>query len=134
MIMNYFKKSKRASLVVVYDVESNCYLSVFKDCVSFNIPGGKCFENESFEDAAIRELEEETGAKVDKEDLILLIKEDCGDYTIATYFTLFYKGKLGTDEEHKLGFVPIEYMLSNKNTSWLDYHKKIYDIIKNKNY
>lgn len=132
--MNYFKKSKRASIVVIYDIESETFLSVFKDCVSFNIPGGKCFENETYEDAAIRELDEETGAKINKKDLKLLLKETCGEYTVATYFTLFYKGKLETDEKHKIGFVPLEYILLNKNKSWLEYHKKIYDIIKNNKY
>ena len=129
--MDYLKRCKRASIIVVFDIESNSYLSVFKDCVNFNIPGGKCFVNESFEDAVVRELEEETGAIVKKEDIKLLLKEKCGDYIVATYFTLFYNGKLETDEDHKIGFVPLEYMLSNSNKDWLNYHKKIYDMIKN---
>lgn len=132
--MNHFKKSNRAALVLVFDCESNTYLSVFKDCVSFNIPGGKCFENESYEECAIRELEEETGAIVEKEDLKLLLLETDGYYNIATYMVNDYSGKLTTTEEHKLGFVPLEYLLLNHNKNWVKYHEKIYNIMKNKDY
>lgn len=131
--MSYFQKnSKRSSIVLIYDLESQTYLSIFRDCCSFNIPGGKCFDLESFEDCAIREMDEETNLKIKKKDLKLLLKEQCGDFEVATFTTTEYTGELYAEDGYRLGFVPLEYLLINQNKSWLPYHKKLLNIIKNK--
>lgn len=131
--MSYFRKDeKRASIVLIFDPESQTYLSIFKDCISFDIPGGKCFNNETFEDCAIREISEETNLDIKKEDLKLLLKEKCGDFTVTTFITTEYSGKLEAEDGYKVGFVPLEYLLYNINTTWLPYHKKIIELIKKK--
>lgn len=130
--MSYFKKSKRSSLVFIYDVESSTYLSIFNNPNSFNIPGGKCFENESFEDCAIRELSEETNLNVDKKDLNLIINEKCGDFQVATFLSKNYSGRLEAEDGCKVEFVPLEYLLLNENQSWIPYHKKILEYVKSK--
>lgn len=127
---SFVKDNKRASIVLIFDIESQTYLSIFKDCVSFNIPGGKCFNNESFEECAIRELDEETGLIVKKENLKLLLKEKCNDFEVATFTTTEYTGKLEAEDGFKVGFVPLEYLLLNGNSSWIPYHKKLLNIIK----
>lgn len=131
--MSYFRKDvNRASIVLIYDLESQTYLSIFKDCISFDIPGGKCFQDESFEDCAIRELNEETGLIVNKKDLKLMLKKNCGDYEVATFTTTTYTGKLEPEEGYRVGFVPLEYLLLNINSSWLPYHEDLLKIIKSK--
>lgn len=131
--MSYFSKNNnKASIVLIYDIESQTFLSLFKDCVDFNIPGGKCFNNESFEDCAIRELNEETNLNIKKEDLKLLLKEKCGNYEVATFTTTEYNGRLEAEDGYKVGFVPLDYLLLNSNKMWIKYHEKLLNIIKNK--
>ena len=131
--MSYFQKEDdRASLLLIYDIESQTYLSIFKDCINFNIPGGKCFYKESFEDCVVRELSEETNLDVKKEDLKLLLKERCGNFTVTTFTTTEYSGKLEPEDGYKVKFVPLEYLLLNTNKTWLPYHKKLLKIIKSK--
>ena len=131
--MSYFKRSKRSSLVFIYDIESQTYLSIFNDCISFNIPGGKCFENETYEECAIRELSEETNLNVKKEDLVLILKEECSDFTVATFFAKKYNGIIQPENGYKVSFVPLEYLLLNSNKMWIKYHKKLLNYIKQKN-
>lgn len=132
--MTYFKKDyKRASIVLYYDIESQTYLSIHNDCINFNLPGGKCFMNESYEDCAIRELNEETNLIVKKENLKLILKEKCGIYEVATFLMTECTGILSPEEGYRLNYVPLNYMLLNNNKEWVLYHKKILNYIKQNN-
>lgn len=131
--MSYFRKDdKRASIVLIIDIESQTYLSIFKDCINFNIPGGKCFNEESFKDCAVREMEEETNLKINKKDLKLMLKEKCGEFEVATYTTTEYTGNLYAEDGYRVGFVPLDYMLLTSNNIWLPYHEKLFKLIKRK--
>ena len=124
--MDIFHK-KRASIVLIIDIESQTYLSVFKDFYSYNIPGGKCFINENDIECAIREIREETGLLLDYNHMSLLHSEQCIDYFVSTY------GYINTEEEHFVEFLPLEKLLINKNPLWVKYHKKLLEKIKKKN-
>jgi len=123
--MSLLRDNKRASLILIYDIEAQTFLSVFKNTKSYDIPGGKCFNNELYEDCAIRELEEETGLIVKKKDLKLLHFEKCDSFNIKTFIVYDYYGNIETEEEHHVSFVPIKNLLINENKNWLKYHLKI---------
>ena len=129
--MDIFHK-KRASIVLIIDIESQTYLSVFKDFYSYNIPGGKCFINENDIECAIREVQEETGLFLNPEYLSLLHSEQCADYFVSTYITYTWFGHISTEEEHFVEFLPLEKLLVNKNPLWVKYHKKLLEEIKKK--
>lgn len=129
--MDIFHK-KRASIVLIIDIESQTYLSVFKDFYSYNIPGGKCFINENDIECAIREIREETGLLLDYNNMSLLHSEQCVDYFVSTYITYRWDGYIDTEEDHFVEFLPLEKLLINKNPSWIKYHKKLLEKIKKK--
>jgi 8-oxo-dGTP pyrophosphatase MutT (NUDIX family) len=130
--MDIFHKN-RASIVLIIDLESQSFLSVYKDKYSYNIPGGKCFNDETDIDCAIREVQEETGLYLDKNHLDLLMSEQCEGFVVSTYITYLYYGSIGSEEEHEITFVPLDNLLINKNYKWIKYHKKLLDLIKIKN-
>ena len=65
---------KKSNKVLITSRPKGKFLSGF-----WEIPGGKLFNNESFEDCAVRELYEEIGVSINKEDLknIDLVKRLC---------------------------------------------------------
>jgi 8-oxo-dGTP pyrophosphatase MutT (NUDIX family) len=130
--MNLFHK-KRASIVLIIDLESQSFLSIFKDKHNYNIPGGKCFIDETDIDCAIREVQEETGLYLDEKHLDLIMSEKCEDYIVSTYITYLFYGTISSEEEHEIEFVPFENLLINKNFHWITYHKKLLNLIKIKN-
>ena len=127
--MNLFH-TNRASIVLIIDLESQTFLSVFKDYSSFNIPGGKCFYNETDIDCAIREVEEETGMFIFENKMKLLLSEQCEDFIVSTFITYNFCGTIHSDEDHSIGFFPFEKLLINKNPKWIKYHKKILKMIR----
>ena len=131
--MDFFHK-KRASCVLIIDLESQTYLSVFKNKYSYNIPGGKCFIDETDIECAIREIHEETGLFLETNYMSLLMAEQCEDFFVSTYLTYTWYGDISTEEEHHVDFVPLENLLINKNPLWVKYHKKLLNQLKkNKN-
>lgn len=132
--MDIFHK-KRASCVLIIDLESQTYLSVFKNKYSYNIPGGKCFINETDIDCAIREIQEETGLFLDQNHMSLLMAEQCENFFVSTYLTyVWFDNNISTDEDHFVEFVPLNNLLINKNPLWIKYHKKLLNQLKkNKN-
>tara|TARA_B110000285_G_C15114157_1_gene613042 strand:- start:1973 stop:2353 length:381 start_codon:yes stop_codon:yes gene_type:complete len=126
--MNLFH-TNRASIVLIIDLESQTFLSVFKDSLSFNIPGGKCFLNETDIDCAIREVEEETGLLLFKDKMKLLLSEPCENFIVSTFITYDFCGKIHSDEDHLIKFLPLKKLLINKNRKWIQYHKKILKMI-----
>lgn len=131
--MDIFHK-KRASCVLIIDLESQTYLSVFKNKYSYNIPGGKCFIDETDIECAVREIHEETGLFLEPNYMSLLMGEQCEDFFVSTYLTYIWHGDISTEEEHFVDFVPLNNLLINKNPLWVKYHKKLLNQLKkNKN-
>ncbi len=119
------------ALLLVVDKHSKRFVSVYKHKNSYDIPGGKCKVyqdvNESFENCAIRELFEETGLRVQKDKMFKILDAFDGRYRVVTYVTYNYSGNFFTLENHKIGWVPLEYLKINGNHGWKKYNTIVHD-------
>ena len=119
----------RAACLVVVDKHRKKFASVFKKIGSYDIPGGKTKLIESFEDAARRELFEETGLTVDPRNMHKLLDAFDGQFRVVTFVSFSHKGKLQTNENHYVSWVPLEYLKVNENPRWKKYNSIIYQKI-----
>ena len=118
------------ALLLVVDRFSKKFVSVYKYRNSYDIPGGKCKVyqdvDESFEDCAIRELFEETGLIVHKNKMFKILDAFDGRYKVVTYVTYHYSGNFHTLENHRISWVPLEYLKVNANQGWKSYNTLVY--------
>ena len=119
------------ALLLVVDKHSKKFVSVYKFKDSYDIPGGKCimYENsiEGFEDCAVRELQEETGLKVDKANMFKILDANDGKFRVVTYVSNLYSGNFYTVENHRVGWVPLEFLKFNANQGWRSYNTLVYN-------
>lgn len=119
----------RAACLLVVDRHRKKFLSVFKIHGSYDIPGGKTKIIESYEDAAIRELYEETGIIVDKMNMTKIMDAFDGQYQVVTFLAFIHRGQIQTQEDHIVGWVPFKYLNYNRNPKWQKYNKLVYEKI-----
>jgi len=114
-----------AVCVLIINTNNKDFLAVSlkEDHTDFNLPGGKVEMNESFEEAAIREVKEETGLNVFS--LNFLYKDTDTDYEVITFYTKEYQGFIYTPENHIVKWLPL-YDLT-KSKKWPEYNSMIYN-------
>lgn len=93
------KKLRRASAILIIERGRILACSRKDNPDDFGLPGGKCEEGEGFEDAAIRELFEETGLKAI--DLHYVFERQDGEFHVKTFMPEKYFGTIPSDEEQK---------------------------------
>ena len=108
-------KKDHAQVVILNDKGEICLVSRKEDHEDFGLPGGKLEKGESFEEAAIREVKEETGLDIKNLELIFAMhrKGRMGHTFIAEY-----SGELGTDEDHVVKWGTMEEAIEGKFGYW----------------
>jgi len=95
---------KKSSKILITSRPKGKFLSGF-----WEIPGGKLFNYESFEDCVVRELQEEIGVKVDKKDLknIDLVTHRYKNNIIIMmiYLVEYWSGKIKLKEKQQLSWI-----------------------------
>jgi len=117
----------RAACLLVVDRHRKKFLSVFTIQGSYDIPGGKCKIIESYEDAAIRELYEETGIIVDKINMTKIMDAFDGKFNVVTFLAFVHRGAIQTQEKHLVSWVPLKYLNLNRNPQWQKYNALVYE-------
>ena len=114
-----------AVCVLIINETNKHFLSVSlkEDHTDFNLPGGKVEMNETLEEAAIREVKEETGLNVFN--LNFLHKDIDMDYEVITFYTKEYQGFINTVENHIVKWLPL-YDLT-KSKKWPEYNSMVYN-------
>ena len=106
-------------------------VSLKNDLTDFGLPGGKVDPGETFEQAAVREMKEETGVDVTTENAKIIQDEvDEHDYHIKTFLiTDFdYDQQLISEEKAVIKWAPIEDLLKAKK--YKNTCEKVYKILK----
>jgi len=108
-------KDSHAQVVILNDKGQICLVSRKEDHKDFGLPGGKLEGNETFEEAAIREVKEETGLTIKNLTMIFAMhrKGRMGQTFIAEY-----SGKLETDENHVVKWGIMKEAIEGKFGYW----------------
>lgn len=120
-----FVHPKLAVCVLIVNKKTCQFLSVTlkNDHSDFNLPGGKVEKGETFKEAGIREVKEETGLDVYN---LHKLHEGYDDITeVITFYTYDYEGKIYTTENHVVKWLPL-YSLNHSKT-WKKYNSEVYN-------
>lgn len=121
----------RAATVLI--IENDLILAVSRkdDLNDWGLCGGKVESNETYGEAAVRELKEETGLVAFADDMVYTFERQDGNFIVRTFMVIRYTGKLSTDEEQvakgegRVKFVTKEELMSGSfgkyNRSLLEY-------------
>jgi 8-oxo-dGTP diphosphatase len=114
-------RTERVELTVLCLVEDGNKIllqnRVKKDWQGYTLPGGHVERDESFVDAVIREMKEETGLDI-KNPKLVGVKQfpiKCGRYVVFLFKTKEYSGTLVSSDEGKMEWIEYE-KLKNINT------------------
>jgi 8-oxo-dGTP diphosphatase len=117
---------KKASCILLIDEKNKLFLSVSlkTDKTDFNLPGGKVEKGESFKQAAIREMKEETGLDILEKDLIIFQTDFVDGYKVITFLITKYTNQIYTEEEGIVMWLP--YIHLTKSKSWKKENSNLY--------
>ena len=116
--------------VCIVIIQNNKVLSVARrdNHSDFGLPGGKLEDGESFEQAACRELFEETKLTVLPNDLSFIFEDTCGEYLVKTFLAKEWSGNL---EQGDTG--PVQWVRTTNliNGSFGKYNKALFESMPN---
>lgn len=120
---------KEAVCVLIFNKELNAYLGVSRkhNSSDFGLPGGKVDPGEALEDAAKRELFEETGLTANS--LKFVFSDICEgevSYNTFTYICDNYSGNISSKEEGVVAWISKEELLAG---SFGKYNSKLFSIL-----
>lgn len=112
---NYNNMKYTAQVVVMNNDNKILSVSRKDDFTDMNLPGGKMEEiDKDIIDTAIRELFEETGIVVLREDLVLVYVIHKYGYMSYTYYAKNYTGDINHTEPHLVDWIDRETLLKGR--------------------
>lgn len=110
-------------ILIVADDGKVLSVSRKDDPNAHGMPGGKIDNGETPEQAAIRELKEETGLSVDKLNQVSLDFD--GTHMVAT-FSGHVSGEINTDESGVIRWVDPHILANKKTCQWAEHNFKLF--------
>ena len=99
------------------------------DWGGLTFPGGHVEENESFCDAMIREMQEETGLQIRSPKLVGIkswVQKDGSRYIVLLYRATDYAGELHSSDEGDVRWMTLEEMRSGPMVSGMEYMLEVF--------
>ena len=129
--MNLEKYGKRAACVISFCEGKVLAVSRKEDINTWGLPGGKVEENESFEEAAQREMMEETGIAVSTVDMIPIHIAHCGDHYSVCFLDLVtdYKIEPTPEKGCLVEFKTVAELCDPGVSPFADYNRKAFENI-----
>ena len=115
--MDRSEKVILTNMCMVYDENGNVLVQdrVDKDYAGITFPGGHVEQNESFTDAVIREVYEETGLTISTPEICGIKQwplENGGRYVVLLYKTNNFKGELRSSDEGQVYWVKMSEFIN----------------------
>ena len=133
----YEDRNERVELTVLCLVEDGNKIllqnRIKKDWQGYTLPGGYVERNESFVDAIIREMKEETGLDI-KNPKLVGIKQfpiKCGRYVVLLFKTKEYSGTLVSSDEGNMEWVEYDKL---KDINTVDDFEDLLKVINSNNF
>lgn len=124
-------KIKQAACILIENNEGNILLVTRRNSTKVGLPGGKVDEGEDFLAAAVREMFEETGIKLDPATLALVFTDVCKgevDYETACYRAT-YDGPLLEGQEDGIISKWGTFDDLIENSPFKEYNKKLFEAL-----
>lgn len=129
--MSRIEKAEFTNMCMIYDNSGNVLVQnrVSKNWSGVTFPGGHVEKGESFTDAVIREVYEETGLNIECPQLCGVkqwYEEDGSRFVVLCYKTNQFKGSLKSSDEGEVSWVKINDLHKSKLASGMEYMLKMF--------
>lgn len=129
--MDRSEKAIFTNMCMIYDEQGNVVIQNrrSRNWGGITFPGGHVEQGESFQDAVIREVFEETGLHIEKPRLCGVKQwpnEDGARYVVLLYRANYFSGKLTSSQEGEVSWIPLEKMFQSNLAPGMDHMLQVF--------